>query len=51
MFEPYVKRRQLRVLPDVEPPHTFGLYAVFPPGRFPSASRKAFVDFLMAELA
>lgn len=51
MFEPYVKRRQLRVLLDAEPTRTSGLYAVFPPGRFPSASRKAFVDFLIAELA
>lgn len=51
MFEPYVKQRQLRVLHDAAPAQVSGLYAVFPPGRFPSAGRTALVEFLIAELA
>jgi len=50
MFEPYLKRRQVRVILDEYPLELSGLYAVFPPGRFASVNRKAFVDFLAAEL-
>lgn len=50
MFEPYIKRRRLKVLLESDSSEKSGLYAVFPPGRFPSAGRKAFVDFIIAEL-
>jgi DNA-binding transcriptional LysR family regulator len=50
MFEPYLKRRRLRVILEDRRPEPSGLYAVFPPGRFASVTRKAFVDFLAAEL-
>jgi DNA-binding transcriptional LysR family regulator len=49
MFEEYVRRGQLRVILEADAAEKTGLYAVFPAGRFPSASRKAFVDFLIAE--
>lgn len=51
MFEAFLKRRQVRSVLDAHAPEPTGLYAVFPSGRFPSPSRKAFVDFLIAELA
>jgi len=50
MFEPQVKKCEVRVILADYAPEPTGLYAVFPPGRFASASRKAFVDFLAAEL-
>ncbi|MFN7087104.1 MAG: LysR family transcriptional regulator [Burkholderiales bacterium] len=50
MFEPRVKKREVRVILDEHAPPPTGLYAVFPPGRFASAGRKAFVDFLIANL-
>ena len=50
MFESQVKQRELRVILDDYAPQATGLYAVFPPGRFASAGRKAFVDFLAVEL-
>lgn len=46
MFEPYIKRGEVRVVLDDRARSPSGLYAVFPSGRFPSASRKAFVDYL-----
>ena len=48
MFEPHLSRRELTVVLDEFKPTA--LYAVFPPGRFPTASRRVFVDFLNAEL-
>lgn len=51
MFEPYLKRRQVRAILEDITLEPSGLYAVFPPGRFPSINRKAFVDFLITELA
>jgi DNA-binding transcriptional LysR family regulator len=50
MFEPYLRTRRIRVVLHDDVPGPTGLYAVFPPGRFPSASRLAFMDFLAAEL-
>lgn len=50
MFESYVKRREVRVILDDYQLEPTGLYAVFPPGRFASASRKAFVEFLIEGL-
>lgn len=50
MFESYLRTRRLRVLFPGEAPRVSGFYAVFPPGRFPAASRTAFLDFLRAEL-
>jgi DNA-binding transcriptional LysR family regulator len=51
MFEEYLESKQVRSVLDAYVPEPSGFYAVFPSGRFPSASRKAFVDFLIAELA
>jgi DNA-binding transcriptional LysR family regulator len=50
MFETHLKRGRIRAVLQEHEPAVTGLYAVFPPGRFPSASRSAFVDFLAAEL-
>ena len=50
MFEPYLKRRRVRVILDDFRLEPSGLYAVFPPGRFSSVNRRALVDFLIAEL-
>lgn len=50
MFEHYIQRGEVRVVLDDRTRDPSGLYAVFPPGRFPSPSRKAFVDFLVAGL-
>ncbi len=48
LFEPYLRTGKLKtVLDGFEPT---ALYAVFPSGRFPTARRQAFVDFLVAEL-
>jgi DNA-binding transcriptional LysR family regulator len=51
MFERYVKQRRVRVILDDHRLEPTGLYAVFPPGRFSSVNRRAFVDFLVSELA
>ena len=51
MFEPYLRRRQLRVVLEEESREPSGLYAVYPQGRFASVNRRALVDFLSAELA
>ena len=51
MFEPYLRSRRVRTALQDEVPGPTGLYAVFPPGRFPSASRRAFIDFLTGELS
>ncbi len=51
MFEPYLKRRQLRVVLEDELRAASGLYAVYPQGRFASVNRRALVDFLSTELA
>jgi DNA-binding transcriptional LysR family regulator len=51
MFEPLVSRKVVRVILGKEMQETTALYAVFPPGRFPSAARTAFIDFLAAALA
>jgi DNA-binding transcriptional LysR family regulator len=48
MFQPHLQQRELLVLLDDYAPTA--LYAVFPPGRFPTAARKAFVEFLSAAL-
>ncbi|MEQ1774294.1 MAG: LysR family transcriptional regulator [Burkholderiales bacterium] len=48
MFEPHLQQRELVVVLDAFP--ATALYAVFPPGRFPTAARKAFVAFLIAAL-
>lgn len=50
MFEPQVKKREVRVILADYAPEATGLYAVFPPGRFASAGRKAFMDFLVTNL-
>jgi DNA-binding transcriptional LysR family regulator len=50
MFEPYIQSGKVRVLLDDRARNPSGLYAVFPPGRFPSVSRKAFLDYLAARL-
>jgi DNA-binding transcriptional LysR family regulator len=50
MFETHLKDGRLRVVLDGQAVMAAGLYAVFPPGRFPSASRRIFVDFLVSEL-
>lgn len=50
MFEPYLKRRRVRVILDDFRLEPSGLYAVFPPGRFSSVNRRVLVDFLIAEL-
>jgi DNA-binding transcriptional LysR family regulator len=50
MFEPYIKSGEVRVVLEDRSHDPSGLYAVFPPGRFPSVSRRAFVDFLVAGL-
>jgi DNA-binding transcriptional LysR family regulator len=51
MFEEQVERHDLEIILDEYEPEAAELYAVFPPGRFASAGRKAFVDFLAANLA
>lgn len=48
MFEPHLQQRTLEVVLDDFP--ATALYAVFPPGRFPTAARKALVEFLIASL-
>jgi DNA-binding transcriptional LysR family regulator len=50
MFDFHLRRGTIRTVLNDYAPERSGLYAVFPPGRFPSASRGAFLDFLTAEL-
>jgi len=50
MFEGHLRSGRLRTVLDDAAIAETGLYAVFPPGRFPAASRAAFLDFLAAEL-
>lgn len=51
MFASYVRRGQVKVLFSEAGARDTALYALFPPGRFPTVSRTALVDFLIAELA
>jgi DNA-binding transcriptional LysR family regulator len=48
MLQPHLRQRELVVLLDHYAPTA--LTAVFPPGRFPTAARKRFVEFLLAAL-
>ena len=50
MVEGHLRSGRLRTVLDDAAMAETGLYAVFPPGRFPAASRTAFLDFLAAEL-
>jgi DNA-binding transcriptional LysR family regulator len=50
MFEPCIHRGEVLVVLDDRARGPSGLYAIFPAGRFPSTSRKAFVDYLVAGL-
>lgn len=50
MFEAHVKARRLKVLLEGHALPPSALYAVFPHGRFPSAGRAAFLDYLASEL-
>ncbi|HSQ05419.1 MAG TPA: LysR family transcriptional regulator [Burkholderiales bacterium] len=51
MFEQYLGSGRVKAVLQDFSPRVSGLYAVFPPGRFPAASRMAFIDFLHAALA
>lgn len=48
MFDPHLRTGKLQIVLDAFQPTA--IYAVFPSGRFPTARRQAFVDFLMTEL-
>jgi DNA-binding transcriptional LysR family regulator len=50
MFEKYVAARDVDVIFDDCAAEATGLYAVFPPGRFASPGRTAFVQFLLKHL-
>ncbi len=50
MFEAHLARKQLRLILEAFPFEATGLYAVFPPARFTSVNRRAFVEFLAAAL-
>jgi DNA-binding transcriptional LysR family regulator len=50
MFEPHIRRGAVRAVLDKPGTEPSGLYAVFPPGRFPAPGRTAFVDYLIAGL-
>ena len=50
MFEEHVTRQAVEVIFDSRESEAAGLFAVFPPGRFASPGRTAFVDFLSAQL-
>lgn len=50
MFESHLKQRRIKAVLEDHAPAATGLYALFPPGRFPAASRLAFMDFLAFEL-
>jgi DNA-binding transcriptional LysR family regulator len=51
MFEEHLRKGRIKALFVNVGGHVSGLYALFPPGRFPAASRTAFIDFLKGELA
>ncbi len=51
MFREPLKRGKVKLLFEDRSRDASALYALFPPGRFPSVSRKAFVDYLAAALA
>lgn len=48
MFDPHLRTGKLQVVFDAFKPTA--IYAVFPPGRFPTARRQVFVDFLVAQM-
>jgi DNA-binding transcriptional LysR family regulator len=50
MFEGMLKEGRVKAILEDNRFERSALYAVYPPGRFASANRKAFVDFLAAEL-
>jgi DNA-binding transcriptional LysR family regulator len=50
MFEEHVTSGAVEVIFDNRESNTEGLYAVFPPGRFASPGRTAFVNFLIDHL-
>jgi len=50
MFQEHVSTRAVEVIFEKRDAGAEGLYAVFPPGRFASPGRTAFVDFLIAQL-
>ena len=50
MFEEHVSTQAVEVIFDNHEANAEGLYAVFPPGRFASPGRTAFVDFLIGHL-
>ncbi|MGI9257278.1 MAG: LysR family transcriptional regulator [Gammaproteobacteria bacterium] len=51
MFEEHVSKQTVEVIFDDREADAAGLYAVFPPGRFASPGRTAFVEFLIRQLA
>lgn len=50
LFEPYLRRRRLQTVLEEPIQDGAGLYAVYPPGRFSPANRKAFVGYLVEGL-
>ncbi len=50
MFEEHLAKKRVRLILDAFPFEKTALYAVFPPARFTSVNRRAFVDFLAAAL-
>jgi len=50
MFEEHVSKQAVEVIFDNREASAEGLYAVFPPGRFASPGRTAFVEFLIDHL-
>lgn len=51
LFEQHVAKGRLEIVLDDAGGSPAGLYAVLPPGRYPAAGRRAFVDFLADQLA
>lgn len=51
MFEPHLAHGRLKALLEDAGFESFGLHAVYPPSRFSSVNRSAFVDFIEAGLA
>jgi len=50
MFEEHLAKKRVRLILEAFPFETTALYAVFPPARFTSVNRRAFVEFLAAAL-
>lgn len=50
MFEDHLAKKRVRLILEAFPFEKTALYAVFPPARFTSVNRRAFVDFLAAAL-